>query len=230
MEAPLDDYSSLRSKYPELFLNPSEAGVQILQFESEIEDAQQQARTRLADKKLPLEWARVGVVFQDEYLLIVRDPVRFPDGSLGTYVRLVSAPDQAVGVAILPIHEGRIVMVRHFRHATRTFHLEIPRGFGEIGSMPAEDARRELREEINVEAVDLVALGPMHPNTGISSERVELFFAQVMTRPTLKADKEAITSIHEYTLDDAERLILSGELSDSFSIAALYRAKLRNLV
>jgi ADP-ribose pyrophosphatase len=42
-----------------------------------------------------------------------------------------------------------------------------------------ENAKKELMEEIGTEASSLISLGAMHVNTGISSECVELFYAEI---------------------------------------------------
>ena len=78
----------------------------------------------------PAESAQFGVAFSDSFVLILRDAVRFADGSLGTYLRSVPPEGSFPGVVVLPIWQGHVLLVRHFRHATREWHLELPRGFG----------------------------------------------------------------------------------------------------
>ena len=60
----------------------------------------------------------------------MRDPVRFPSGKLGTYLRILepSALDGAAGVVLLPVRDNVIFLREVFRHATRRWELELPRG------------------------------------------------------------------------------------------------------
>jgi ADP-ribose pyrophosphatase len=51
-----------------------------------VREAEAAEEARLALKGLPISWSRTGVVYEDAYMLVVRDAVRRPDGSLGTYV------------------------------------------------------------------------------------------------------------------------------------------------
>ena len=66
--------------------------------------------------------------------------------SRGTYIRILPRrPESAV--AVLPVLNGKILLLRHFRHSLRKWMWEIPRGFGEYGITAAENAEKELREE-----------------------------------------------------------------------------------
>src|SRR5665811_1421089 len=51
-----------------------------------------------------------------------------------------------VGVVALT-EEGRLVLVRQFRHGLREVTLELPGGLIDAGTTPEEAARAELREE-----------------------------------------------------------------------------------
>ena len=127
----LADYLALAKAHPKLFQNPSHDGIRILLDESEIREIEAQMEA----KGLPFEQVRVGIIYQDAYLRIIRDAVLFPDGKKGIYLRLIEPVDHASGVIVLPVYQGQILLIRHFRHATRTWHLEIPRGFGQRANL-----------------------------------------------------------------------------------------------
>ena len=121
-------YNQIMSKWPQLFENPPDARYEILRDSSMVAEAESEERSRLLARRLPVSWSRIGVVYEDPYLIVLRDAVRRPDGSLGTYARTLPASG-AAGAAVLPLLDGKIVLLRRFRHATRKWHLEIPRGF-----------------------------------------------------------------------------------------------------
>src|SRR5260221_12364143 len=98
--------------------------------------------------------------------MILRDAVCFPDGRLGIYSRMVG--DSTPGVIVLPIYQGPVLLIRHFRHATRTWHIEIPRGFGTKSFSSEENAFRELEEEVGATVSRLVSLGYVYSDTGAS--------------------------------------------------------------
>ena len=81
-----------------------------------------------------------GVVFD-----IVRDRLREPHGA--EIVReVVTHPG---GAGALPIFEdGRVALVRQYRHPAKMDLLEIPAGKLELGESPEECAAREVEQEI----------------------------------------------------------------------------------
>ena len=222
------NYEELWHRRPELFRDGGPGSYEVLLDADDVARAEQAEARLLAGAGQPTEWARTGVVYEDQYVLLVRDAVRFPSGRLGTYIRAV-APDDSPGVAVLPLLAGDVVLIEHFRHATRQWHLEIPRGFGEPEHDAASNARKELREEIGAEATELVALGSLHPDTGFSADRVELFLARLDALGSVDGE-EAIARARIISPAAVRGLIRSGELTDSFTIAAYLQAHLRGLL
>ena len=222
------EYRRIAAANPGLFANPAGAAFEILLEESDILDAEAHMASRLSAAGAPAEWANVGVAFRDQYTLILRDAVRFADGSLGTYIRMINPVPGSVGVVILPVWRGKVLLIRHFRHATRKWHIEIPRGFGSSGSK-WDDARRELLEEIGGTEVSLTDLGEMYPDTGAGSGKVALFYAEMESygRPE---EIEGIAEILPTPIQDFEQMIRDGDLDDGYLLAAYARAKTRMLI
>jgi ADP-ribose pyrophosphatase len=193
-------YNKLRTECPDLFAN-HDGGIEIL----------------------PATPGH-GIAYQDRFITLVRDRVQFPDGTLGAYNRLYPT-DMIPGCAMLPILDGRIVLIEHYRHATRTWHLEIPRGCGEPGGSPDDTALRELAEEIGATARELVPLGEVHPDSGILGLSTSLFAAVIDGIGDLDGH-EGIRRTLVLPVDEVEELVRSGVLTDGFALAALYRARL----
>lgn len=71
-------------------------------------------------------------------------------------------------VNVIPLDvDGRLVVVRQFRHGTSRFTIEIPGGVVDPGESVVEAAARELREESGYEAEALRFLGTISPNPAI---------------------------------------------------------------
>src|SRR4029077_16457446 len=152
----------LVSRRPERYVNPPGDIYEILLDDDRIQHAQREA-IRLREREgLSIDDTRVGVLADDPYLMVTRDAVRFADGSYGLYNRLM-VPS---GAAILPVLDGRIVLLNRFRHGTRRWHPEAPRRSFSPESSHEEDARRELAEEIGANALEMTDLGFLHSTTG----------------------------------------------------------------
>lgn len=221
-------YEDLRRDRPELFRPGGPGTYEVLVEADDVAAAEQAQARQLAAAGQPVEWARTGIVYEDQYVVLVRDAIRSPTGRLGTYIRAL-APDDSPGVAVLPLLDGEIVLVEHFRHSIRGWQLEIPRGFGEPGYDAAANARKELAEEIGAEARELVPLGFFYPDTGFSDDRAELFLARIDAVGPLDRE-EGIARARVLSPAAVGGLIARGELTDSFTLVAFLRARLRGLI
>lgn len=214
-----EEYTRYLAANPTLRDVPPDAGLQILTEEADMLRAEEVAKRRAVGKGNPESWAETGLVYTDEYLSIVRDAVRFPNGELGTYIRVLQRREDFPGVAILAMCRGKLVLMDHYRHATRGWHWEIPRGFGETDS-PERNAKLELREELGAECLRLDRLGTIHTNSGLLSEHVHLFFAEIDSYRNAE-DKEPIRSIESFEPSYVRDLLCKGQITDSFTVAAV---------
>lgn len=219
------DYFAFAKAHPAQFVNPPEGGFVILLGEDEIREAEAAVTQKLEARELPAEWARVGIIYQDQYGMILRDAVRFPGGALGTYIRFIGGADGAPTTIVLPFYQGKALLVRRFRHATRTWHMEIPRGFGTKDISAEDNARSELTKEIGATVSRLVSLGPL----GSDLESTELFYAEIASYGKPSAH-EGITEVVLVAVSELERLIREGQITEAFTIMAYTQAKLHGLL
>jgi ADP-ribose diphosphatase len=175
MREQLRRYLELAAQRPDWFANPPNAAFAILLDEGEIQQAEAEQARRLMASGQPAEWAAIGIVYEDQYLTILRDAVRYLDGARGAYIRAVADLVAPGVVGVLPVYDGKILLIQHFRHATRDWRLEIPSGGCEPGATADDDARRELAEEIGGVPRRLVSMGYFHEDIGLSGGLIELW-------------------------------------------------------
>jgi len=210
---------------PEAFTNPPGDIYEILLEPDRIAHAQSEAQRVRRRDGLPSGDLRVGVLAEDPYLLVMRDAVRFADGSYGLYNRLL-VPS---GAAVLPVHNGRIVLLHRFRHGTRRWHLEAPRGSFSGRDTHEAEARRELEEEIGASASEMIDLGELHSTTGCLDEAHHLYMARI-ERIGVPDRHEAIAELCAFTVEETAQKIASGEITDGPTLALFLRARLRGLL
>ena len=127
--------------------------------------------------------------------------------------------------------QGRVALVRQYRHPLGTELLELPAGTLDVaGESPEDAAHRELAEEVGLATDDLIALGGLWNSAGWSDERTELFLAR-RTRPApapagfAAADEEAVMTVEWRPLDALVRAALDGELEDAKTVVGVLRAR-----
>lgn len=125
-------------------------------------------------------------------------------------------------VAVVPVDaNGDILLVRQFRKALEKELLEIPAGGIDPGEDPPAAVKRELQEEIGRIPGSLESLGGFYSSPGYSTEYLYLYLAAELKPSQLVAEDTAGIQVVRVRPRDVRRLIRSGEICDSKSIAGL---------
>jgi ADP-ribose pyrophosphatase len=155
------------------------------------------------------------------------DTVKLPNGSV-TDLDMIRHPGAAVA---LPIETGDdgvtyALLVRQYRYATDGWLLEVPGGKLDGPEDPEVCARRELIEEIGIEAGELVGLGFIFTTPGFTDERIWLYVARdlrpVAAGPALESDE--VIEMERIPLEEAVSMAADGRITDAKTVASLLRA------
>ncbi len=155
-------------------------------------------------------------------LRVRRDRSRSPRTGAVHDVHILEMPDWINVVPVTP--EGKVVLIRQFRHGMEETKLEIPGGAVEVGEAnPMEAARRELLEETGYAAETLVSLGSVAPNPAIQNNRCSSFLAMgaVPVGGQQLDDGEDI-EVEEVQFRSIPELIRDGTINHSLVVVAFY--------
>lgn len=144
---------------------------------------------------------------------------------------LVVAPKRTTdnlvtGVAVLPICDGKIGLIKAYRHAIQGDSWEIPRGFIDVGENAAGSALRELEEEtgLSCDPNDIQPVAFVTPDAGVLAARVQVYVAQRCRRTRTYVPAEF--GHREFCLlnrAEVENLISTSEIQDPCTVVASYR-------
>ena len=125
-------------------------------------------------------------------------------------------------VAIVPfVNEGRIVLIKQYRHAIEEEILEIPAGLLEPGEDIYKCAARELTEETGFKAARLEKLAEFYPAPEFSNQLTYIFKATCLKQVGAKLDEDEFLEVITMGLDEAIELIAEGRIRDSKTIIGL---------
>jgi ADP-ribose pyrophosphatase len=126
--------------------------------------------------------------------------------------------------------DGRVVVLRQYRHPVAAHLWEIPAGLlDEPGEPPWATAQRELVEEAGIRAEQWHTLIDLYSSPGMSSETIRVFLARGLSdadpadRPT-PTDEERDLVVARVPLPELVRRVLAGHVHNSLAVAGLLAA------
>lgn len=162
--------------------------------------------------------------YKGRILQVRVDEVRRDDGQISRW----EVVEHGGSVGIVPVRDdGRVVLIRQYRHATGETLLEIPAGSVDPGETSAAGAGRELKEEIGHGARIIEPLGGFYLCPGYLTEFMEIFLARELYPSAGTPDEDEQIDIEEMPLAEAMRRVAAGEIRDAKTVAALALAAAR---
>ena len=171
---------------------------------------------------MPFELLKSETLMKGRAFCIRRDYLKTPDGR-ETKFEII---EHSGSVIIIPIDEnGKMLLVRQYRHATGGDLLELPAGTLEDNEDPEVCAAREIREETGMAAGALTKMGEFYLAPGYSTEFMVVYLATDLSPNPLKADDDEFLSVESIPVAEAFKKAERGEIPDAKSLAALFLAK-----
>lgn len=125
--------------------------------------------------------------------------------------------------AIVPLtQDGRVVMLKQYRHAIGAYIWEIPAGTFNGQEDPLVCARRELTEETGYRAETWERLGSVTPVPGYSDERIQIYLARELTPASQHLDKDEFLEVHTIPLTHVVQMIVAGEIQDAKTVMGIF--------
>lgn len=192
------------------------------------------------------ERGRVGIHDRNRWGLVVCEPVKLPHGgALGTFARFIpwgQLTDGSAGVCIAPVlTDGRFVLLKTFRNATREWCLEFPRGTQDPEVSVIKIIQNELKEEGGASLIsNPELLGEVSTDSGVIGAKAKCYLAKVEITGDIETYvTEAVEGLVFMRKDKFEESLKSGfyregertySFSDSFTISTYALAKAKGLI
>jgi len=161
-------------------------------------------------------------VFKGRVLTLNLEQVRLPNGRVAE-LEIAHHPGGAAVVALDA--DGRVCLLRQFRHAAGGWLIELPAGKLDDGEPPLECARRELAEEAGMLARRWDGLGEYFSSPGVFTEVIHLFLARDLEPTEARPEEHEVFEANWVPLDEAVALAASGQLHDAKTLIGLLWAR-----
>jgi ADP-ribose pyrophosphatase len=168
--------------------------------------------------KMPAKLLKSETLYTGKVFQLQRDTVVEP-GGVQVERDIIVHPGSVV---VMPVFgDGRILLIRQYRHSIGEFLWELVAGRKEPKETPAAAARRELIEETGYRAKRLRKLMRVVPTPGFVNEWMWIFAAEGLTEGEAQPEEDEKITPRIFTMKEAEKMIERGTLRDAKSICGI---------
>ena len=157
----------------------------------------------------------MSIVYKGRVFSVEVEKARLPDGREHEVAVVRHSPS----VVLIPIQaDGRVVLIRQYRHALGRSIWELPAGSLNPGESAEAAAARECEEEIGLAPARLDRLQGLYPTPGYCDEEL-IFFRVSDLRPPApdsphKPDDDEDIQAQAFTIAEAKAMAARGEIID----------------
>lgn len=160
-------------------------------------------------------------IYENPWISVKEDQVINPSGGEGIY-GTVHFKNKALG--IVPLDENNnTYLVGQYRYPLEEYSWEIPMGGGLIGIDILESAQRELKEETGIIAKKWTNIARIHTSNSVTDEEGFVFLAEDLEYGETEFEETEDLAIKKVSLQEAVRMVMDNEITDSISIAGILK-------
>lgn len=163
-------------------------------------------------------------LFNDLWFKVRKDVCERPDGQIVDPYYVYEFPDWVAAVPVT--EEGKIVMVRQYRHALGEICLELPGGCVDDTDKNFEEATaRELLEETGYSFSSYEYLGKTSANPSSNNNLMHMFLAKGGKKVAeQQLDKNEEIEVELYTIEEVKQLLEERKIIQSMHVTCLFYA------
>lgn len=151
------------------------------------------------------------------------DKCEMPDGRIVEQYYVLEYPNWVNAVAIT--EEGKLLMVRQYRHAAGIVSLEIPGGVIDGDEKPEDAMRRELLEETGYQFNNIEHLCTVYANPSTANNKTFCYLATGGIKVQEQAlDEHEELVVEQYSIDEVKQLLADNKIAQALHCTALFYA------
>jgi ADP-ribose pyrophosphatase len=165
-------------------------------------------------------------LFRDLWFKVRKDRCKTPEGKIVDPYYVYEFPDWVTAVPISD--DGRVIMVRQYRHGLGETCIEIPGGcIDETDASPEDAVKRELLEETGYSFSSYKYMGKISANPSTNNNLMHMFLARggkKVAEQQLDANEEI--EVELFTIEEVKQLIKENKILQAMHVTCfLYALK-----
>ena len=159
-------------------------------------------------------------IYSDPWVGLRKDDVIRPDGKPGTY----SVVTVRKGVTVVALDDDNVLhLTEEFHYAVGRLTLEGVSGGTEPGEEPLQTARRELAEELGIEATNWTDLGTLDPITSSVDSPTRMFLARSLTHGPSRPEGTELIRCVKVPFKEALAMVMDSRITHSATCVAILK-------
>ncbi len=173
------------------------------------------------------DWLELGkeVKYDNPWIKVTESKVLNPNGGEGIY-GVVHFKNLAIGVIPIDEQGNTWIVGQHRFPFDGKFTWEIIEGGGPLEEEPLESAKRELLEEAGIKANSWQLIQEMELSNSATTEKAMIYVAKDLSFFDKQPDETEKLVIKKITFKQLYRMVLTGEIVDSLTVAGVLRLKI----
>jgi ADP-ribose pyrophosphatase len=160
-------------------------------------------------------------VYRDSWIAVRKDDVIRPDGKPGTHSVVTLKP----GVTVLAMDdETNVYVTEEFHYGVGRITIEAVSGGIEPDELPLDTAKRELQEELGIEAEEWIDMGVIDPFTASVVSPTQLYLARKLRFGDQAPEGTEQIRCVKMTLAEAVQKVIDSEITHGPSCVVVLKA------
>lgn len=148
--------------------------------------------------------------YKNPWIRVREDQVIRPDGKDGIF----GVVEMVAGISVLPFdNSGFVYLTKEFHYALEQDSVEVVSGAIDKDETSIEAAKRELKEELGVEADEWIDLGLVNPFTTVVKSSATMFLAKNLRFTDSNPEGTERIDILKVKFNDALRMVMESEIT-----------------
>jgi len=163
---------------------------------------------------------------KEDWLTIRKDKCQLPNGNIIPAFYVNEYPDWVNAFALTS--DGKVLMVKQYRHGINSIEIELPGGVADKGETPEQAIAREIKEETGYEFQKLEFLAKVSANPSTTNNFTHFFLATEGKKVAeQKLDSSEEIEVLYLSIEEVKQLVSENKMMQSLHVNCILYALMR---